>query len=149
MMKETDLHFFIDSTLNYFEEVTDEKAQTGIPYLKAHERVVLDYTGIIGISGKRKGSIYITASTDMLTTLGKVILGVDEVDAEDLKDLIGEIANIISGNVRQAYGSDFMISVPVVVEGMAKDIKMPDEVQAFVIPITWKSFKAFLVVCLE
>lgn len=149
MMKETDLHFFIDSTLNYFDEVTDEKAQTGIPYLKVHERVVLDYTGIIGISGKRKGSIYITASSDMLTTLAKVILGVDKVDTEDLKDLVGEIANIISGNVRQAYGSDFMISVPVVVEGMAKDIKMPDEVQAFVIPISWKGFKAFLVVCLE
>ena len=149
MMRETDLHFFIDSTLNYFEEVTSEKAQTGIPYLKEHERVVLDYTGIIGISGKRKGSVYITASSDMLNLLAKEILGVDVVDTEDLKDLVGEIANIISGNVRQAYGSDFMISVPVIVEGMAKDIKMPDEVQAFVIPITWKSLKAFLVVCLE
>ena len=51
-MKETDLHFFIDSTLNYFDEVTDEKAVTGIPYIKSDEPVVLDYTGIIGISGK-------------------------------------------------------------------------------------------------
>jgi len=148
-MKETDLHFFIDSTLNYFEEATGEKAQTGIPYLKAHERVVLDFTGIIGISGKRKGSVYITTRTEMLTELAKVILGVTEVDTEDLKDLIGEIANIISGNVRQAYGSDFMISVPVVVEGIARDIKMPDEVQAFVIPIKWNNYEAFLVVCLE
>ena len=37
----------------------------------------------------------------------------------------------------------------VVVEGKAKDIKLPDNIQSFVIPITWKDNKSFLVVCLE
>jgi chemotaxis protein CheX len=148
-MNETDLHFFIDSTVNYFDEVTNEKATSGIPYIKDEEPVVLEYTGIIGISGKRKGSIYITTSGDMLKSIAKVILGLDDVSKGDIKDLVGEIANTISGNVRQAYGSDFMISVPVVVEGKAKDIKLPDNIQSFVIPITWKEYKSFLVVCLE
>ena len=148
-MNETDLHFFIDSTVNYFEEVTNEKATAGIPYIKDDEPVVLEYTGIIGISGKRKGSIYVTASETMLSSIAKVILGLDEIGKDDIKDLVGEIANTISGNVRQAYGSDFMISVPVVVEGKAKDIKLPDNIQSFVIPITWKEFNSFLVVCLE
>jgi chemotaxis protein CheX len=148
-MNETDLHFFIDSTLNYFEEVTNEKAVAGIPYIKDQEPVVLEYSGIIGISGKRKGSIYITTTGDMLKQIAKIILGLEEVGQEDIKDLAGEIANTISGNVRQAYGSDFMISVPVVVEGKAKDIKMPENIQSFVIPITWNEFKSFLVVCLE
>ena len=148
-MNETDLHFFIDSTVNYFEEVTNEKAAAGIPYIKDDEPVVLEYTGIIGISGKRKGSIYVTSSDEMLRAIAKVILGLDDVGKEDIKDLVGEIANTISGNVRQAYGSDFMISVPVVIEGKAKDIKLPDNIQSFVIPITWQEFKTFLVVCLE
>lgn len=148
-MNETDLHFFIDSTLNYFEEVTNEKANAGIPYIKDESPVVLEFTGIIGISGKRKGSIYITTSEDMLMGIASIILGVDNVRKEDVKDLVGEIANTISGNVRQAYGSDFMISVPVVVEGQAKDIKMPDNIQSFVVPLTWHNCKAFLVVCLE
>jgi chemotaxis protein CheX len=148
-MKETDLHFFIDSTVNYFKELTNEDATTGIPYVKDDNPVVLEFTGIIGISGKRKGSIYITTSTEMLTELAKVILGVDEVDNASIKDLVGEIANTIAGNVRQAYGSDFLISVPVVIEGEARDIKIPDDILSFVIPITWKSHKSFLVVCLE
>jgi len=148
-MNETDLHFFIDSTVNYFEEVTSEKASAGIPYMKDEEPVVLEYTGIIGISGKRKGSIYVTTSEKMLSSIAKLILGIEEIGKEDIKDLVGEIANTISGNVRQAYGSDFMISVPVVVEGKAKDIKLPDNIQSFVIPITWKEHKSFLVVCLE
>ena len=148
-MNETDLHFFIDSTLNYYEEVTNQKAIAGIPYIKDESAVVLEYTGIIGISGKRKGSIYITTSEEMLKEIANIILGLDDIGKEDIKDLVGEIANTISGNVRQAYGSDFMISVPVVVEGQAKDIKMPDNIQSFVIPLTWREHKSFLVVCLE
>ncbi len=148
-MKDTDLHFFIDSTLNYFKEISNEEAVTGIPYLKEDEPVVLNYTGIIGISGKRKGSIYITTTGEMLKTLAKIILHLDDIGEGDIKDLVGEIANTISGNVRQAYGSDFMISVPVIVEGKAKDIKMPDDVQSFVIPISWQEHQFFLVVCLE
>ena len=148
-MNETDLHFFIDSTVNYFEEVTNEKASAGIPYMKDEEPVVLEYTGIIGISGKRKGSVYVTSSEMMLSEIAKTILDLNTVGKENIKDLVGEIANTISGNVRQAYGSDFMISVPVVIEGKAKDIKLPENIQSFVIPITWKDYKSFLVVCLE
>jgi chemotaxis protein CheX len=148
-MNETDLHFFIDSTLNYFEEVTDEKAYAGIPFIKENEVIVLEYTGIIGISGKRKGSVYFTAAGPMLTNLAKIILNLKVVGNIEIKDLVGEIANIISGNVRQAYGSDFMISVPVVIEGKTKDIKLPDNIHSFVVPLTWRDFKAFLVVCLE
>jgi len=148
-MNETDLHFFIDSTVNYFEEVTSEKAVSGIPYIKDESPVVLEYTGIIGISGKRKGSIYITTTEAMLYEIAHIILGIEEVKPDDIKDLVGEIANTISGNVRQAYGSDFMISVPVVVEGKAKDIKVPDNIQSFVIPLNWRNFESYLVVCLE
>jgi len=148
-MNETDLHFFIDSTMNYFEEITNQKASAGIPYIKDEAPVVLEYTGIIGISGKRKGSIYITANEAMLSEIANIILGIDKLGKEDIKDLVGEIANTISGNVRQAYGSDFMISVPVVVEGQARDIKLPDNIQSFVVPLTWRDHKSFLVVCLE
>ena len=148
-MNETDLHFFIDSTVNYFEEVTSEKAVSGIPYIKDESPVVLEYTGIIGISGKRKGSIYITTTEAMLYEIAHIILGIEEVKRDDIKDLVGEIANTISGNVRQAYGSDFMISVPVVIDGKAKDIKVPDNIQSFVVPLNWRNFESFLVVCLE
>lgn len=148
-MKESDLHFFMDSTSNYFLEITGEKVETGIPYLKAMEPVVLEYTGIIGISGRRKGSVYITSTADMLKELAGIILSSDEIKDEECKDLIGEIANTISGNVRQAYGSDFMISVPVVIKGVAEDIHLPEEIQSFVIPLNWRNHRAFLVVCLE
>ena len=148
-MTETDLHFFIDSTLNYFEETTGIAAKPGIPFLKRQEPVVLQFSGIIGISGRRKGCIYITADATMLYKLSEKILGCTDVAVESLEDLIGEIANTISGNVRQAYGSSFMISVPVVVQGDTRDIKLPGHLTAFVVPFAWEGFKSYLVVCIE
>jgi chemotaxis protein CheX len=148
-MNQADLHFFIDSTVNYFQEITNEQAESGIPYIKEEQPIILEYTGIIGISGKKKGSVYITATAAMLSDLAKIILVLERVEKEDIMDLVGEIANTISGNVREAYGSDFLISVPVIIEGKKREIALPGNVPTFVIPLMWRHHKLYLVVCLE
>lgn len=148
-MKEVDLHFFIDSTLNYFEAVSTEKAYADIPYLKDKTPVILEYTGIVGITGNKKGCIYLTTSGDMLRELAQMIIDTVEISNEEIKDLVGEIANTIAGNVREAYGSDFMVSVPVIIEGITKDLKLPEDITSFVIPLNWAAHTSYLVVCLE
>ncbi|MCB0283725.1 MAG: chemotaxis protein CheX [Calditrichaeota bacterium] len=148
-MNDYELKQFIESTLKFFNELTQKVARCGIPFVKNNEPIVLEYTGIIGISGKRKGSIYYTAEKDQLAELAKIMLAVDSVSDDDIKDLAGEIANTISGNLREVFGSDFLISVPVIVEGRARDIKLPERIDSYVIPISWENKKSFLVVCLE
>jgi chemotaxis protein CheX len=64
-------------------------------------------------------------------------------------DLVGEVANTISGNARKDFGKDFMISVPQVVAGEPEKVAPPDNMRSFVIPINWRSHSAQLVVCLE
>lgn len=110
---------------------------------------MLEYTGIIGISGNKKGCIYLTTPKDMIIKLAQIIIAKEEVSKEIIKDLVGEIANTIAGNVREAYGSDFMISVPVIIEGKTKDLKLPVDILSFVIPLNWEDYTCFLVVCLE
>lgn len=148
-MNKTELTHCIETTLQFFDEVSGIKAECGIPYLKKEEPIVLDYTGIIGISGKRKGSIYFTTDRSQLSSLAQIMLGTEEVSTEDIKDLVGEIANTISGNLRQIFGDEFLISIPVIIEGRAKDIKLPKNIESYVIPINWENTKAYLVVCLE
>lgn len=148
-MNQADLHFFIDSTVNYFQEITKEQAESGIPYIKEKDNIILEYTGIIGISGQKKGSVYITATAEMLTDLAKIILDLKKVGKEEIRDLVGEIANTISGNVREAYGSDFLISVPVILDDKKKKFELPKNIPSFVIPLIWRTYKFFLVVCLE
>lgn len=148
-MTENELKFFIEVVTSYFAQVTGESAAMGIPYVKRVEPVVLDYTGVIGISGPRKGGIYFTAGPKFLSELTKVILDTDEADEDTLLDMVGELTNTVAGNARKSFGTDFLISVPVVVKGRPQDILMRLTPPVFVIPLNWHREKAFLVVGLE
>jgi len=148
-MNEKDLQYFIDGTKSYFSEVTGEQASLGIPFVKTDESILLDLTGVITISGERRGAIYLTSSSEMLNDIGKVLLGVDDVMEVDLPDLAGEIANTLSGYVRLAYGESAMISVPAIVKGKADDLYIKMETPIYVIPFIWKQHKAYLVVGIQ
>ena len=85
----------------------------------------------------------------MYADLINIFIGIEEPTTEDILDMAGEISNVIAGSVRANYGNNFNISVPIVFEGMPKQLKFPSEVAVFVIPMKWKSHEAFLVVGLE
>jgi chemotaxis protein CheX len=148
-MTEIELKFFIDVVTTYFGQVTQEPAAMGIPYVKKAEPVVLDYTGLIGISGPRKGGIYFTAGPRLLSELTRVILGVVDAEEETLLDMVGELTNTIAGNVRKSFGGDFLISVPMLIKGKPEDILLQLKPPVFVIPLNWRREKAYLVVGLE
>jgi chemotaxis protein CheX len=148
-MTENELKFFIDVVTTYFGQVTGEAASMGIPYVKRADPVVLEYTGVIGISGPRKGGVYFTAGPKLLKELTREILGVEEADEESLLDMVGELTNTIAGNVRKSFGADFLISVPMLIRGKPLDILLRLTPPVFVIPLNWHHEKAFLVVGLE
>jgi chemotaxis protein CheX len=108
---------------------------------------VHDYTGVISISGKREGVVYFTAPKAMLTVL---LMKMQENDFshETMRDLVGEVANTISGNARRDFGRDFVISVPSVLAGEKPDLPQKPGSRSFVIPINWRSHSAKLVVSL-
>lgn len=147
-MNAQDIEVFTHGILRYFAEVSGAQAEVGAPFLKGKDTVILDYTGAIGISGDRKGGVYFTAGRRALEDLVQAVVGV-EADEDALKDMAGEIANTIAGNARESFGSNFMISIPMVVVGMPNTIEMPTRVPTYVIPIVWKDHKAFLVVGIE
>jgi len=148
-MNNSEIKYVIDTTIKFFSEITGKAAACGIPSIKNGVKFVMEYTGIIGISGKRKGSIYFTSNQEMLSALACMMLETDHPTREDIMDLVGEITNTISGNLRKSFGDDFLISVPVTVEGPVNDIRIPQSIDSYIIPIKWEKFKAFLVVSLE
>lgn len=148
MLKEAEIRAFIAGTINYFETSTQQAATVGSPYLITDGKPgANEYTGAIGISGARKGMVYFTAPRGMLTVLLMQMLETDTSD-ENIKDLVGEVANTISGNVRRDFGKSFLISVPVVIAPDLDQVAAPS-VRAYVIPINWRTHSAKLVVCLE
>lgn len=148
-MNEEELKIFIDAVIHYFEQVTGEKSKMGIPYIKNSDPVVLDCTGVIGISGNKKGCIYFTGTKEIFKEVAATVLGPDLVDDDAIVDIAGEISNTIAGNVRKSFGSSFMISVPIVLKGRPNDIVLRLNPPVYVIPIQWRGHKAFLTVGLE
>lgn len=148
-MNETDLKVFIDGVTHYFDQISDTPARVQTPYLKSNSATLAyEYTGIIGISGRKKGCVYFTTPGILLRHL---LLSINEEDTshDNLCDLVGEVANTIAGNARRHFGAEFMISVPVVVDGKPDRIKLPNDYRSFIIPLTWRNHESAVVICLE
>jgi chemotaxis protein CheX len=148
MFRESELRTFIDGTTRFFETLTNQPATVGSPYLVTDGKPgAYEYSGVIKVSGAREGVIFFTAPRGMLTVL---LMRMQETDTseETMRDLVGEVANTISGNARRDLGKGFVISVPNVVANGSDPVVMPHP-RSFVIPINWRTHAAKLVVCLQ
>jgi chemotaxis protein CheX len=148
MFRESELRTFIDGTTRFFETLTNQPASVGSPYLVTDGKPgAYEYSGVIKVSGARDGVVFFTAPRGMLTVL---LMRMQETDTseETMRDLVGEVANTISGNARRDLGKGFVISPPNVVSSGSEPVVMP-HARSFVIPINWRTHAAKLVVCLQ
>jgi chemotaxis protein CheX len=149
MLAETEVHVFVDGVLHYFKNAVNHAAVCGTPFLALEQRPeIADYTGVIQVSGKRSGVVLFTAPKTMLSVM---LMRMQEPDMchENLCDLVGEIANTLSGNARRDFGSQFNISVPEVMSGKGSNVDYPPGTRPIVIPIDWRNYHARLVVALN
>jgi len=149
VLKETEVRTFLDGAVHYFEVSARQPVAVGVPYLvTTGAPPVNDFTGVIAVSGKRKGVICFTAPRSMLMVL---LMRMNESDTseENMRDLVGEVANTISGNARRDFGRDFCISVPSIVASSAGPLSLPTEMRPVVIPLNWRTHSARLIVCLS
>lgn len=148
-MSQETLQVFIDGVVRYFHHTNDKDVKVGTPYLVENNNpAAYDVTGIIGISGPYRGCVYFTAPRILLKHL-LLSIGELEISNEHIFDLVGEVANTISGNARSRFGHEFMISVPVMIEGAPNQIHLPVQMRSYVIPVYWKAYHAAVVICLE
>jgi chemotaxis protein CheX len=148
-MDEKDIQVLISGTVNFFSTLVDSTADVRAPYLVPESGVpLMDYTGVIDISGVRRGSIYFTAPSVLLRHI-LVKHGRTEVNDAIMADVVGEVANTISGNARRAFGHEFIISVPRMLQGRSGANTLRLGERAFIIPIAWRSYQAALVVSLS
>lgn len=146
---EKNFQVFIDSVTNYFDQLNDDNIAVDTPYLNEnHTPILSDYTGVIGITGNNKGLVYFTAPKDLLK---EMLLSMREMDdsEDNMVDLVGEVANTISGNARKQFGAEFNISVPLVFKGQPDNVILPKDKHSFVIPLIWKNSNAAIVIYLQ
>jgi chemotaxis protein CheX len=89
-----------------------------------------DISGIIALTGGARGLVAISVKYDTAKKITHILTGNEgEVANIDMVDAIGEIVNIIAGNVKKKLEDMFkiIISLPKVVYGKAHIVVIPDE----------------------
>lgn len=148
-MKAKDTKVFIDSVINYFSHVDNKQVTVGTPFVRKNESMEhLDYIGLITVTGKKSGQVYYTAPAAMLKHM-LISMGIQDTSGENLRDVIGEVANIISGNVRKEFGPKFIISVPKVIDPATEPVYLEENNGCFVVPIYWKNYQSAVVINLN
>ena len=89
-----------------------------------------DISGIIGLFGEASGAVAISMKDTTAFRITKVLTGQEHktIDA-DVTDAVGEIINIIVGNVKKEFEDELRIkiSLPSIVKGKAHAIVWPSE----------------------
>ncbi len=152
---EDTIRFFVWSVWNFFKTTTGIEPEIGAPYLFGNFKHN-DYTGIIGVSGSQKGAVYFTMSKKLLDdilTVNYPSLKAQNIPEKELDhmraDYSGEMANIISGNVRNYLGEQFLISVPVTIAAPKSEMRLSNGVLGIIFPIKWSDNQCHLVLSLE
>ncbi len=146
MVAVNDIKPFVECLENYFTKRSLNDPVVETPYLTdSVNDVLFDYTGVISISGAYQGNIYFTAPKPFLE---KLIEAHGQSDFSDslTRDMVGEVTNTLSGNSRKELGSDFVISVPSILDGGVEELDVVDGCHSYVVPIEWCDSKAAMVV---
>ena len=148
-MNEQEIKVFIDGILEYFAVYDpDSRPEIRSPHLiDGIDQYVLKYTGVIGITGRNKGTVMFSAPSSMLAKL-MARYGEHQETQDMMLDLVGEIANTVSGNAREAFGSSFELAPPVAIRGAISGVAVAKGLQSYCIPITWRRSTANLIVSL-
>ncbi len=126
-MKAEFINPFLEATESVIKTMAFVDVIPGKPYIKKGSSASGDISGIVGITGEAEGSLCITFSKDcILGIIGKMLGEKLKEINEDVKDAVGELTNMISGDSRrrlQELGFNFQGAIPSVVSGIGHEIK--------------------------
>ena len=112
---------FVKAAVDVLSTMAFIQPKAGKPFVKKNSVAHGDVTGLVGLTGEKSGSVSISFTKNCAVAIVKNMLG-DEIEdiVSDVKDAVGEITNMISGQARAGLaeqGLVFQGSTPSVVMG--------------------------------
>ncbi len=91
---------FIEATLSVLETTASTEANLGKPFLKRESKALGDITGVISLSGEFNATIALSFTKDGILSIVSKMFGEELSELNDeIKDAVGEISNMVSGQV--------------------------------------------------
>ena len=134
---------FVEVTVSTFKDFVGVEVSPRHPhFINPEQDYEWDVSAIIGLSGIIKGAIIISMKSELAMKLTGLLTGMEhtEIDA-DVIDAIGEVNNIISGNIKPKVpnGDKIVISIPTIIKGKEHSIAWPSK-QTRILCIPHKAF---------
>jgi len=122
---------FVEVTVNTFVEFVGVEISPKHPhFLDPEKGFEWDISAVIGLSGAVRGAVIISMKSELAIKLTDLLTGTShtEIDA-DVVDAIGEINNIIAGNIKPKIpnGEKIVISIPTIIKGKEHSIAWPSK----------------------
>ena len=131
---------FVQVTSSVFESMLQCKLKPDRAYFAGKESFLdWDISGLIALTGEVKGLVAISMKKTTASKITAHLTGMDKFDSSEIVDAIGELVNIIAGNVKKNLEDMFkiIISLPKIISGMAHMVVIPDDrIRLLCIPFT-------------
>ena len=136
---------FVEVTINTFKEFVGIDVSPRHPhFLDSEKDFGWDISAIIGLSGIIKGAVIISMKRELALKVTNLLTGENHTEIDvDVIDAIGEINNIISGNIKPKVpnGDRIVISIPTIIKGKEHSIAWPSK-QTRILCIPHKTFES-------
>ncbi len=144
---------FIYATVNVLETMASTRDEAGKPYLKKDQVARGDVSGVMGITGETRGTISVSFTETSILAIVSNMLGeeIKEMN-EEIKDAVGEITNMISGQARKKLdeqGMSLQAAIPSVVMGKNHTITHITTFPIIAIPFSTDNGEFTIEVCFE
>jgi chemotaxis protein CheX len=136
---------FVEVTKETFKDfIQIDSVESKNPfYMDPIKGLEWDISAVIGLSGLLRGAVLISMKESLVLKLTDMLAGPGHTKMDaDVVDAIGEINNIIAGNVKAKVpnGEKIVISIPTVVTGKEHSIAWPSK-QTRILCIPFKVFE--------
>jgi chemotaxis protein CheX len=151
---------FIDAIKNVFETMVFTKLEPQKPVVKNDELSKGDVSAVLGLSGEvekngikcqYKAMLVISFPYDTYFKTASAMLGETYTSyAPDIRDLGGEIVNMVMGNAKRdlkVMGYNSNMAIPSMVEGKNHSIKYPPGTHIILIPFNSSHGQLFMEIC--
>ena len=84
-------------------------------------------TGMVQVTGDWRGAVTIELTRPLALQATDIMFGLEgeDPDPDDVRDAVGEIANMTGGNVKALLGGGCQLSLPSVTEGVDYRVNVP------------------------
>lgn len=135
-MKVEYINPFLTSAISAFDTMLGCRLMRGTPYIKNASQPEHEVSGIIGLSGKARGTVVLSLSRQAALNVTGVLLQEQptEINA-DVADAVGELTNIIAGGAKAKLEHlDLSVSLPTVITGKCHCVEFPRKATPICIP---------------